>query len=38
MRYGFIIPGGDVRTIAELTYEAEAAGWDRVLSRIAFVL
>ena len=30
MRYGFIIPGGDVRTIAELAYEAEAAGWDGV--------
>jgi len=30
MQYGFIIPGGDVRTIVELAYEAEAAGWDGV--------
>ncbi len=30
MRYGFIIPGGDVRTIIELASEAEAAGWDGV--------
>lgn len=30
MRYGFIIPGGDVRAIAELTCEAETAGWDGV--------
>ncbi len=30
MHYGFIIPNGDVRTIAELAYEAEAAGWDGV--------
>ena len=30
MRYGFIIPNGDVQTIPELTAEAEAAGWDGV--------
>ncbi len=30
MRYGFIIEGGDVHTISELTQEAEAAGWDGV--------
>jgi alkanesulfonate monooxygenase SsuD/methylene tetrahydromethanopterin reductase-like flavin-dependent oxidoreductase (luciferase family) len=30
MQYGFIIPTGDVRTIAELAHEAEDAGWDGV--------
>ncbi len=30
MRYGFIFPGGDPRTLAELSHEAEAAGWDGV--------
>ena len=30
MRYGFIIPNGDIQTIPELTAEAEAAGWDGV--------
>ncbi len=30
MRYGFIIPGGDVQSIPDLTAEAEAAGWDGV--------
>jgi hypothetical protein len=30
MQYGFIIPNGDVRTIAGLAYEAEMAGWDGV--------
>lgn len=30
MRYGFIIPAGDVRTIPEMAAEAEAAGWDGV--------
>jgi len=30
MHFGFIIPNGDVRTIPELAYEAEAAGWDGV--------
>jgi len=28
MRYGFIIPTGDPRTVAELAHEAEEAGWD----------
>lgn len=30
MRYGFIIPGGDVDSIVALAREAEAAGWDGV--------
>jgi alkanesulfonate monooxygenase SsuD/methylene tetrahydromethanopterin reductase-like flavin-dependent oxidoreductase (luciferase family) len=30
MRYGFIFPGGDARTLAELAHEAEEAGWDGV--------
>jgi alkanesulfonate monooxygenase SsuD/methylene tetrahydromethanopterin reductase-like flavin-dependent oxidoreductase (luciferase family) len=30
MRYGFIIPRGDLETIVELAVEAEAAGWDGV--------
>jgi hypothetical protein len=30
MRYGFVIDGGDVPTIAELTQRAEATGWDGV--------
>lgn len=30
MRYGFIFPGGDARTLAALSHEAEAAGWDGV--------
>ena len=30
MRYGFIIPGGDVQSIPDLTAEAEEAGWDGV--------
>ncbi|HEX6290969.1 MAG TPA: LLM class flavin-dependent oxidoreductase [Herpetosiphonaceae bacterium] len=30
MQYGFVIPGGDPRTCAELAAEAEAAGWDGV--------
>ncbi len=30
MRYGFIFPGGDARTLAELSHEAEEAGWDGV--------
>src|SRR4051812_30505629 len=28
MQYGFIFPGGDPRTLADLSHEAEAAGWD----------
>ncbi len=30
MRYGFILPGGDVETIPAMAAEAEAAGWDGV--------
>src|SRR5690242_10619992 len=30
MRYGFIIPSGDVWTFPQLAVEAEAAGWDGV--------
>ena len=30
MRYGFILPGGDVWTIPEMAAEAEVAGWDGV--------
>src|SRR5215212_7459062 len=30
MRYGFVIPTGDIHTIPELAAEAEAAGWDGV--------
>jgi alkanesulfonate monooxygenase SsuD/methylene tetrahydromethanopterin reductase-like flavin-dependent oxidoreductase (luciferase family) len=30
MRYGFILPGGDVWTIPEMAAEAESAGWDGV--------
>ncbi|MHB8648083.1 MAG: LLM class flavin-dependent oxidoreductase [Thermomicrobiales bacterium] len=30
MQYGFIFPGGDPRSLAELSAEAEAAGWDGV--------
>jgi len=26
MQYGFVFPGGDARTAADLAYEAEAAG------------
>lgn len=28
MRYGFVLPGGDARRVAEAAREAEAAGWD----------
>jgi hypothetical protein len=28
MRYGFVIPGGDMATIVEAAVEAERAGWD----------
>lgn len=28
MKYGFIIPSGDIHTVAELAVEAESAGWD----------
>jgi alkanesulfonate monooxygenase SsuD/methylene tetrahydromethanopterin reductase-like flavin-dependent oxidoreductase (luciferase family) len=30
MRYGFVIPGGEIREIAELAHEAEHSGWDAV--------
>jgi len=30
MQYGFIIPGGDIETVLQLTVEAEEAGWDGV--------
>lgn len=30
MRYGFVIPGGDVGTLVEIAQEIEAAGWDAV--------
>jgi alkanesulfonate monooxygenase SsuD/methylene tetrahydromethanopterin reductase-like flavin-dependent oxidoreductase (luciferase family) len=30
MRFGFVIPGGNPRTAADLAHEAEAAGWDGV--------
>jgi hypothetical protein len=30
MRYGFILPGGDIHTLIELAAEAETAGWDGV--------
>lgn len=30
MQYGFIFPGGDPRTLAELSHEAEVAGWDGI--------
>lgn len=30
MRYGFVIPGGDVCTLVEVAQEIEAAGWDAV--------
>jgi len=30
MQYGCIFPGGDPRTLAALSHEAEAAGWDGV--------
>jgi alkanesulfonate monooxygenase SsuD/methylene tetrahydromethanopterin reductase-like flavin-dependent oxidoreductase (luciferase family) len=30
MRYGFVIPGGDVGTLVEVAAEIEAAGWDAV--------
>jgi hypothetical protein len=28
MQYGFVLPGGDARQVAEAAREAEAAGWD----------
>lgn len=32
MRYGFVIPGGDVATIVDLARAAEEAGWDGVFT------
>jgi hypothetical protein len=31
MRYGFVMPFGDAREVAEAAREAEAAGWDGIL-------
>lgn len=28
MRYGFVLPGGDARTVANLARDAEESGWD----------
>ncbi len=30
MKYGFVIPGGDLQTIIDLTCDAEKAGWDGI--------
>jgi hypothetical protein len=30
MRYGFVMPHGDARTIAEMAWEAEQTGWDGI--------
>src|SRR5215468_7316354 len=30
MQYGFILPHGDIHTLAELAHDAEVAGWDGV--------
>src|SRR5438128_11490299 len=30
MQYGFILPHGDIHTLAELAHEAEESGWDGV--------
>jgi hypothetical protein len=30
MKYGFVIDGGDIHTVSELTRQAEEAGWDGV--------
>ena len=30
MKYGFVIPGGDLPTVLELASEAEVADWDGV--------
>jgi alkanesulfonate monooxygenase SsuD/methylene tetrahydromethanopterin reductase-like flavin-dependent oxidoreductase (luciferase family) len=38
MQYGFVLEGGDVSTIGELTSEAEAAGWDGVFIADAVAL
>lgn len=30
MKYGFVIPGGDILAIAQLAHDAENAGWDGI--------
>ncbi|MCA9945541.1 MAG: LLM class flavin-dependent oxidoreductase, partial [Anaerolineales bacterium] len=30
MKYGFVIPSGDARTVANLAKTAESAGWDAI--------
>ena len=30
MKYGFVLPGGDIHSLVELAVEAEAAGWDGI--------
>ncbi|HCI82586.1 MAG TPA: LLM class flavin-dependent oxidoreductase, partial [Ktedonobacter sp.] len=30
MKYGFVIPGGDVETLIEVAEQIEDAGWDGV--------
>jgi len=30
MKYGFVIPSGDARTVADLAQTAESAGWDAI--------
>jgi alkanesulfonate monooxygenase SsuD/methylene tetrahydromethanopterin reductase-like flavin-dependent oxidoreductase (luciferase family) len=30
MKYGFVIPWGNARTVADMAYEAEAVGWDAI--------
>ena len=36
MRYGFVIPTGDPRTVAELAHELEEHGWDGAWYRRAY--
>jgi alkanesulfonate monooxygenase SsuD/methylene tetrahydromethanopterin reductase-like flavin-dependent oxidoreductase (luciferase family) len=31
MKYGFVVPGGDVQEVVEHASEAESAGWDAIL-------
>jgi len=28
MKYGFVLPTGDARAVADFAYDAEQAGWD----------
>lgn len=30
MKYGFVMPSGDARTVADCAYDAEQAGWDGI--------